>query len=84
MKKTFRLAGLMLMVITSFNFMSCGGDDDEPNISVTPTSVVMHYDDTQQLKAEGTTATSWTVEDEFIASVEQTGLVKGVILVQQK
>ena len=77
MKKTFRLVGLMLMAVTSFGFMSCGGDDDEPVISVSPTSVVMHYDESQQLKAEGTIATSWTVNDDYIASVDQTGLVKG-------
>lgn len=77
MKKTFRFVGFMLMAFASFGIMGCGGDDDEPSISVNPTSISMHYDESQQLKAEGTTATSWTVNDEFIASVDQMGLVKG-------
>ena len=78
MKKTFRFVGLLLVAFVSFGITSCGSDDDEPSISVTPTSIIMHYDDTQQLKAEGSTATSWTVGDDYIASVDQTGLVKGL------
>lgn len=79
MEKSFKFVGLMLMAVMSIGFISCGSDDDdnEPSISVTPSSVVMHFDETKQLNVKGTTATSWTVEDDFIASVEQTGLVNG-------
>lgn len=35
----------------------------------------MHYEDTQQLTAEG--ATQWTTENDFVATVNQNGLVTG-------
>lgn len=74
MRKTFRFVGLMLMTSLSYGLISCGSDgDDEPGISITPASVSMHYDDTQQLKADG--ATSWTVNDDFVAKVDGSGLV---------
>lgn len=65
-----------MLATMSIGFVSCGGDDepDEPDFVVTPSKVTMHYDDQKQLTAEG--AVSWTTNDEFIADVNQTGLVE--------
>lgn len=76
MKKTFRFLGFMLVSAMSYGLISCGGDGDEdPVITVTPASISMHYEDTQQLSANG--ATSFTSNDEFVAKVDQKGLVTG-------
>lgn len=44
------------------------------SITVSPSSVTMHYDETKQLTATPS-ATSWSVEDDFIATVDGNGLV---------
>ena len=75
MKKTFRFLGLMLISVMSYGLTSCGSDDDDAGISITPSSVSMHYEDTKQLSAQG--ATSWSSNDDFVAKVDQTGLVTG-------
>ncbi len=78
MKKHF-LWGLILMCVTGMSLTACGGDDnnnDAPTtLTVNPTSISMYYDGSQQLSAQG--ATSWTSENEFVAKVDQNGLVKG-------
>ena len=76
MKKCYLFSGLFMLATMSIGFVSCGGDDepDEPDFVVTPSKVTMHYDDQKQLTAEG--AVSWTTNDEFIADVNQTGLVE--------
>lgn len=73
MEKNFGIIGLIVLASMSVGLVACGGDDDEPDFVVTPSSVSLYYDGTQQLTAEG--ATSWTSRDEFIASVDQNGLV---------
>ncbi|SEF97184.1 Ig-like domain (group 2) [Xylanibacter ruminicola] len=73
MKKTFRFTGFILISIVSCSFLSCSSDSDENPLIVTPASISMHYEDTQQLQAEG--ATSWLSSDEFVAKVSSTGLV---------
>ena len=76
MKKVTFWSMLMLAVLILPMMVACGGDgDDDGGISISPSSVSMHYDDTQQLNAQG--ATSWTSNDDFIAKVDQTGLVTG-------
>ena len=67
----------MLVAMTQTMMVACGGDDSDGggSISLTPSSVVMYYDGTQQLKADG--ATNWLSEDEFVAKVDQNGLVSG-------
>lgn len=71
MKKSyfFLLAVLPIIILPS-----CGDDDDDV-ITVVPSSVFMHYGDTQQLTAES--ATGWTSENDFVATVDQRGLVTG-------
>ena len=44
-------------------------------IIVTPSSVTMYYDGTNQLSAPG--ATSWTTSNEYVATVDDNGLLKG-------
>jgi hypothetical protein len=65
----------MMAILIATGFVSCSHDDDDSGIAVTPQSVSMHFEDTQQLKAEG--ATTWTSNDKFVATVNQNGLVTG-------
>lgn len=57
--------------------VSCSKDDNETDtqVTITPTSISLYYEDTQQLSA--TNATSWNTEDEFVAEVNKNGLVTG-------
>ena len=74
MKKTFRLVGLMGLAVVSYGLASCGGDgDSDGGLSITPSSVVMHYEETKQLKSED--ATKWRSDNDFVATVDQNGLV---------
>jgi hypothetical protein len=79
MKKSelFTLAVIAMLVIVSIGFVSCGNDDEEGSkpLVVSPSSISMKYDESQQLSASG--ATSWRSENEFVATVDQNGLVKG-------
>lgn len=74
MKKNLSLIGLILMSSLLISFTSCSGDSEEPLV-VTPKSLSMHFEDTQQLNADG--ATSWISNDEFVAKVNSSGLVTG-------
>ena len=66
---------MLAAVMTSFA-ASCGSDDDDVKpLTISPSSVSMKYDESQQLVAPG--ATSWRSENEFVAEVDQNGLVKG-------
>jgi len=72
MKKIFLF--LLLGVCASF-LTACGGDDsNDTPLTVTPGLVSLNYKDTKQLSAPD--ATKWTSEDEFVASVDQKGLVE--------
>ena len=78
MKKMKFWSILLLMSVSLPLLNSCGSDDDDDGakpLSVSPASVSMKYDESQQLSASG--ATSWRSENEFVASVDQNGLVKG-------
>lgn len=44
-------------------------------IVITPASISMYYDDTYQLSAEK--AKKWSIDDDFIAKVDENGLVTG-------
>lgn len=70
------LSFLFLAVLPILAFTACGDDkEEEESFEVTPASVSMHYEDTKQLSALG--ATSWMSEDEFVATVDDNGLVTG-------
>lgn len=76
MKKVLYLIILPVIGMVCCAITACSSDDDEGSgIVVSPSSISLHYEETQQLKADG--ATSWLSEDEFVASVDQSGLVKG-------
>lgn len=73
MKKASSFTGFIMLTIASFWLQSCSKDDSEEPLIVTPASISMHYEDTQQLSAEG--ATSWLSNDEFVAKVNSSGLI---------
>ncbi len=65
----------LLFGIGVFVLTGCGGDEeDDAPLTITPGSLSMFFDGTQQLKASG--ATSWETGNDFIASVDQNGLVE--------
>ena len=77
MKKQ-KMVGFVLVCAMCILFTACGGDNsnDAPTtLTVNPANISMYYDGSQQLSATG--ATSWTSENEFVAKVDQNGLVKG-------
>lgn len=62
-------------VLCILNF-SCSSDDDPAvDVSISPSSISLHYQDTKQLS--GTNINKWTSEDIFVASVNDQGLVQG-------
>ncbi len=73
--KKFNLWGIILVYVMSSTFMACGGDDGNDSLIVNPGNISMYFEGTRQLSAEG--ATSWFSEDEFVATVNNAGLVKG-------
>lgn len=76
-KNNFYLFAIAMATMLCAGFASCGSDDDDDDkpLSVNPSSVSMKYDESQQLSASG--ATSWRSENEFVATVDQNGLLKG-------
>lgn len=79
MDKKFFL-NVMAVVIAAIQcvvFSSCGSDDSEDlSLSVSPSSVTLHYDETVQLRVSGN-ADSWESEDLFVAKVNTLGSVTG-------
>lgn len=76
--KRIHLFGFISMCAIALALTACGGDsssDAPTTLTVNPASVSMYYDGSKQLSATG--ATSWTSENEFVAKVDQNGLVKG-------
>lgn len=76
--KKMSLWGFILLCLTSICFTACGGDDsnDSPStLTVNPGAISLSYEETKQLSSAG--ATSWFSENEFVATVDNTGLVKG-------
>lgn len=66
------------MVIICLCATSCSKDDEsqvEQKVTISPTSITMHYGETSQLSA--TNANSWSSDDNYIAEVDNKGLVKG-------
>lgn len=65
-----------MLALLGVGFISCGGDDDDVKLSISPESVSMYYEDTQQL-TPSEKVDSWISENEFVAKVSSTGLVTG-------
>lgn len=78
MTKSYYFKSLLLSsAALSVLFVSCGSDGGEEEIlTVSPTSVIMHYDESQQLTASGQ-IDFWTSDNEFVATVSPSGLVSG-------
>lgn len=74
MKKVLTALATALCTATSLGLVSCGSDDGDA-LTVTPSSISMKYDESQQLSSSG--ANNWCSENEFVATVDQKGLVKG-------
>lgn len=75
MKKTTVL--MLMSVFVCLFFVSCSKDDDETDtqVVISPSSMSLYYEDTKQLTANN--ATKWEAEDEFVAEVDNNGLVTG-------
>ena len=71
-----KLYYLLLVAGIGLSFSSCSNDDDDSgvDVSITPSSITMHYDDTQKLTS--TNVDTWSSEDDFIATVKA-GIVTG-------
>ena len=69
---------MFVMLSLSQCFISCSKDDDgetEQKVTITPTSITIHHDDTRQLSA--TNAKNWSSDDDFVAEVDGNGVVTG-------
>jgi len=69
---------ISLFVMLTLCMTSCSKEDEsqaEQKVTINPTSITMHYDETKQLSA--TNANSWNSDDNYIAEVDNKGLVKG-------
>ncbi len=73
MKKFAWMLALALPVAATFT--SCG-DDDETSITLNASTASVNYDNTIELKASEKNAV-WSSSDEFIATVDSKGVVKG-------
>jgi len=56
---------------------SCSKDDDvaEPSVNLSTTNIVMYHEQTKKITAEN--ATRWSTENDFVATVDENGLVTG-------
>lgn len=75
MKKTTIV--MLFVAVLGLSITSCSKDDDvpEPNVVLSTTNIVMYYEQTKKLTAEN--ATSWRTENDFVATVDENGLVTG-------
>ena len=71
MQKVIFYLAVMLSVCM---FSSCSSNDDT-SVSLNEKEVVLKVDGTQQLKATGDVS-KWSSENDFVASVSETGMVK--------
>lgn len=80
MKKKLFLHSIAIMMVSMLcvNLSSCGSDDDsnELELTVSPESVSLHYEETVQLQASDNVNT-WMSENEFVATVNSSGYVTG-------
>ena len=66
---------LMLVVTMPFIFGNCSSDDDEKEFSINETGLILHSGEKRQLHA--TENAGWDTESNFVAKVDETGLVTG-------
>ena len=76
--KKLKIWGFVLLYVMCTTLTACGGDNSNntpTTLNVNPDVIKLYYEETRQLSSEG--ATSWNSENEFVAKVDNTGLVKG-------
>ena len=67
---------VMSMTMFGLFVTSCSKDDvEEPHVILTTTDIVMNYKQTKKLTAVN--ASSWRTENDFVAEVDENGLVTG-------
>lgn len=71
---------LYLSLVICSAFVSCGSEDSKADekanaASISPSSISMYFDGERQLI--GNNVTSWNSNNDFVASVDENGLVKG-------
>lgn len=67
---------LFLLPILVFLFLyGCSSDDDNTKLSLNKSTVTLNYKTTEQLEATG--KVEWTSENDFVASVNENGVVEG-------
>ncbi|MEI6865526.1 Ig-like domain-containing protein [Flavicella sp.] len=67
----------LLLLITVVLFISCSSDEESDNgITLEPNQKTLYFEDTYQIEASSISAITYSVENEFHASVSSTGLVE--------
>lgn len=67
---------LLIATCACLSLSSCSKENEEDvQVTLSPSYISMYYEGTKQLSAEN--ATSWRTEDDFVAEVDNKGLVTG-------
>ena len=67
-----------MCAMCAFSFVSCSDDDDDDSsFKLTPESVSFNQGDNQQMAADDGRALTWSVDDEFVATIDDDGLLTG-------
>lgn len=67
---------LLIATCVCLSLSSCSKENDEDvQVTLSPSNISMYYEGTKQLSAVN--ATSWKTEDDFVAEVDNKGLVTG-------
>ena len=75
LKMTKRKILMLLLVFSYLCITSCSKNDEDIQVTITPSNITMYYEGTKQLSAVN--ANSWSTEDDFVAEVDGKGLVTG-------
>ena len=68
---------MLFVAVLGLSITSCSKDDDvaEPSVNLSTTNIVMYHEQTKKITAEN--ATRWSTENDFVATVDENGLVTG-------
>lgn len=67
---------LALFALTVLPLTACSDDDDDSaSFSITPSSVSFYFEEEQQLTASDNTVVTWSTDDDFVAWVDDNGLL---------
>lgn len=73
MKTTNSIYALLALSVMSFSACSDDDGDDEKSFTVNPSSVTFRHGDEVQLEASDNTQVTWSVDDEYIAKIDESG-----------